>query len=61
MVILTGRGYPSPDAAIAAMRQALAKDGLEVPDEDIEARRWTPESVFCPWEAVALIPDKDES
>lgn len=59
IVTTAGRGYPTPERAIDALRRALAKDGIEVADEDIEARKWT-EVGFCPWEAIAQIPkDRD--
>jgi len=56
-VISGGRAYPTPEAAVAALRAALAKDGITVPDSDIMPRLWTNKAVICPWEAVAWIPD----
>lgn len=56
IVTIKGRGYPTAERAVEALRRALDRAGIEVPDEDIEARRWT-EGGFCPWEAIAQIPD----
>jgi hypothetical protein len=56
-VILKGRGYSTAEAARDKLRKALQRDDIDVPDEDLVARRWTDEPVICPWEAVAWIPD----
>lgn len=58
LVILQGRGYPTPEAARDKMRESLERDGIVVPEEDIVARTWTDKPVFCPWEAVAWIPNE---
>ena len=55
-IVLMGRGYPTPESAVAALRRALEKDGITVDDTDIEPRRWTEKNVICPWEAVAQVP-----
>lgn len=56
LVTLKGRGYPTPRAAITKLKESLAADGYDVPDGDIEARKWT-DAGICPWEAVAWVPE----
>lgn len=53
-VVLGGRGYPSPEEAKEAMRASLARDGIDITVDRIEARRWTDKGI-CPWEAVAYL------
>lgn len=57
IVVLSGRGYPSGEVAIAKLRELLERDGIKVEEADIWARRWTERAVICPWEAAARIPE----
>ncbi len=56
-VTTVGRGYPNPLAAEAALRRALARDGIT--PRRVWTRRWTSQQVFCPFEALAEIEDDE--
>lgn len=55
LVMLSGRAWPVPERAVERLRQALERDGIVVPDQDIWALEETLGAI-CPYTAVALVP-----